>query len=101
VSVSSSTRCETDAETGELKCETLERVWKRYADGSSLTEETRRPAGAGPLAAAAGPLASVVADGLGQLLGGVLSAGLGTSVSSQLERKRPADQRPPAGGQWA
>ena len=96
VSVSSSTRCETDAETGELKCETLERVWKRYADGSSLTEETRRPAaGAGPLAAAA--------DGLGRLLGGMLSGELGASgSSSQLGSKRPADQRPPGGGgQWA
>jgi hypothetical protein len=99
VSVSSSKRCATDAETGEFKCHTLERVWKRYADGSSVTEETRRPASAAPAAGWTG------VDGLDRLFGGFLGAQLGLAATPQLgERTRGPEQRPdrpPGGGQWA
>jgi hypothetical protein len=101
VSVSRSTRCKTDADTGELKCHTLERVWKQYADGSTVSEETRRPASAAGWNA--GPLALV--DGLSHIVGGILGAQLGAARTPQLgERRREAEQppdRPPGGGQWA
>mmetsp|Transcript_17299 Transcript_17299/g.40055 ORF Transcript_17299/g.40055 Transcript_17299/m.40055 type:complete len:105 (-) Transcript_17299:196-510(-) len=75
-SSSSSTTCTTNA-AGRLECVTLERTYKRNADGSVVIEERREPT----------PASRVDGSEVGPLLGGLLGGEL-----------LPAEPRPQGAG---
>jgi hypothetical protein len=97
VSTSSSTRCETDKESGELKCVTLEKIWKRYADGRVVTEERSEqlaPSSQDDQRLDAGSVSHVLEGMLG-----IFGSSLAPAPSLRAEPRRPRPEAP-AGGQW-
>lgn len=103
VSKSTSTVCETDKRTGELKCHTLEQTWKQFADGRIVTEERRIEPSLrsneatqglhGPEALLEGMLGE-----FGRALGSVLAPELGLRERARTAQ-RGSDEAPP-GGEW-